>query len=421
MAFGVWFFRVIVLLSILWLRRRHAARRRSLLACDMAWRARIRRRRAARARRRLLLYESMSRQLSTAYLQRRTVWVRHRSRSFWYEIAGNWSEREWKQNLRVNRATFHFLCRELQTHLERSDAVRTPLPLEQRVAICLWRLGTNVEYRTISHLFGVGISTVCMAVHDVSQAIVESLAAQYISIPTGQGLRRIVNGFSSKWGFPQCIGAIDGSHIPIIAPSENPLDYYNRKGYHSVILQALVDHEYRFLDVYVGWPGSVHDARVLGNSTLYRNCESGILPHWPRTISNTTVPLLILGDPAYPLKSWLMKPFSDTGLTSRQRKFNYQLSRARVVVENAFGRLKGRWRSLMKRNDNNIKFVPKLVTACCVLHNLCEQHGDACEEEWIVHPGGIDSTAQVSSATPSASLATTSATRIREALCDHFF
>ena len=72
----------------------------------------------------------------------------------------------------MNRATFHFLCRELQTHLERSDVVGTPLPLEQRVAICLWRLGTNVEYRTISHLFGVGISTVCMAVHDVSQASV---------------------------------------------------------------------------------------------------------------------------------------------------------------------------------------------------------------------------------------------------------
>ena len=388
---------------------------------DMAWEARNRRHRTARARIRQILFQSMSRRLSTASLQRRTVWVKYRNRSFWNEIAGNWSEREWKQNFRVNRATFQFLCRELQPHLEKSDAVRTPLPLEQRVAICLWRLGTNVEYRTISHLFGVGISTVCVAVHDVSRAIVESLAAQYISIPTGEGLRRIVNGFSSKWGFPQCIGAIDGSHIPIIAPSENPLDYYNRKGYHSVILQALVDHEYRFLDVYVGWPGSVHDARVLANSTLYRNCESGMLPHWPRTIGNTTVPLLILGDPAYPLKSWLMKPFSDTGLTARQRKFNYQLSRARVVVENAFGRLKGRWRSLMKRNDNNIKFVPKLVTACCVLHNLCEQYGDACEEEWIVHPSGIDDTAQVPSATPSVSLSTSSATRIREALCDFFF
>ena len=58
-----------------------------------------------------------------------------------------------------------------------------------------------MEYRGISHLFGVGISTVCVAVHDVHRAIVESLAAQYISILTGQGLRRIVNGFSSKWEF----------------------------------------------------------------------------------------------------------------------------------------------------------------------------------------------------------------------------
>ena len=62
------------------------------------------------------------------------------------------------------------------------------------------------------------------------------------------------------WVFPQCVGAIDGSHIPIIVPKENPVDYFNKKGYHLVILQALVDHEYMFLDVYVGWPGSVHDA-----------------------------------------------------------------------------------------------------------------------------------------------------------------
>ena len=60
-----------------------------------------------------------------------------------------------------------------------------------------------------------------------------------------------------------------------------------------------------------------------------------------------------------------MKPFSDTGLTNRQRKFNYQLSHSRVVVENAFGRLKGRWRFLMKCNDNDIKYVPNIVTACC--------------------------------------------------------
>ena len=51
---------------------------------------------------------------------------------------------------------------ELQPHLERSDAVRTPLPLEQRVAICLWRLGTRMEYRTNHSFVWSKISTVCI-------------------------------------------------------------------------------------------------------------------------------------------------------------------------------------------------------------------------------------------------------------------
>ena len=99
---------------------------------------------------------------------------------------------------------------------------------------------------------------VCVCVRDVCSAIVDLLAIRYIMVQSGQSLQAVVDGFQSKWGFPQCVGAIAGSHIPIIAPKENPVDYFNRKGYHSVILQ--VDHEYMFLDIYVGWPGSVHDA-----------------------------------------------------------------------------------------------------------------------------------------------------------------
>ena len=241
--------------------------------------------------------------------------------------------------------------------------------------------------------------------------LLNNLAAKYINFPTGQSLRRIVDGFLSKWGFPQCTGAINGSHISIIAPTENPVDYYNRKGHHSVILQA------EFVDVCVGWSGSIHDARVLGNSKIYSKCESGsFLSNWPKTVSNTTIPLLMLEDPAYPLKTWLVKPFSDNGLTQRQQRFNYRLSHARVVVENAFGRPKGRWRLLMKRNDSNIKNMPTLVTAYCILHNLCELYGDACEEEWVTHDTLED--APPSSST-SSTVATTSASRMRDALCDY--
>ena len=63
-------------------------------------------------------------------------------------------------------------------------------------------------------------------------------------------------------GMPSVIGAIDGSHIPIKAPVLCPENYINRKGFHSVILQAVCDHRMLFTDCYAGWPGSVHDARV---------------------------------------------------------------------------------------------------------------------------------------------------------------
>ena len=354
-----------------------------------------------------------------ATLTRRTVWTKPRNQSFYDGSVRNWDADEFKRNFRVSKSTFRFLCLELTPYLERSSAVRMALSVEKKVAITLWRLGTNIEYRSLSHLFGVGISTACVAVSDVCKAIVNNLAKRYITIPSGERLKLVVDGFQSKWGIPQCVGAIDATHIPIIAPKDSPLDYYNRKGYHSVVMQALVDHNYKFLDVYVGWPGSVHDARVLTNSGLFASCDSGAFPpNWPKVINRTSIPLFIIGDPAYPLTSWLIKPYSDCGrLTAKQKRFNYHISRARCVVENAFGRLKGRWRSLMKRNDTDVKFLPTLATACCVLHNICEIHGDEFDEDWFVSEAAT--VPLVNQATASA-MTTTSGERIRSTLCDYF-
>jgi hypothetical protein len=101
------------------------------------------------------------------------------------------------------------------------------------------------------------------------------------------------------------------------------------------------------------------------------------LPDWKEQIDENDVPLVVLGDPAYPLLPWLMKAYPNNGhLTRDQKRFNYRLSKARVVVEHSYGRLKGRWRCLLKRLDVDIGDVPELVTACCVLHNICEVHGE---------------------------------------------
>ena len=235
------------------------------------------------------------------------------------------------------------------------------------------------DYRTIGHLFSVSKSTICVVSKEVCHAIVELLLSKYINIPSGSALKECINGFCIDHGFPQCVGAIDGTHIPVVSPRECPADYYNRKGWHSMIMQGMVDNRGLFTDVYVGWPGRVHDARVFANSTIYQKGQSKTLfPNITRKIKGVDVPLLILGDPAYPLLQWVMKAFPNNGhLTDQQKNFNYRLSKARVVVEHSYGRLKGRWRCLLKRLDVDIGDVPELVTACCILHNMCEIYGDA--------------------------------------------
>ena len=80
----------------------------------------------------------------------------------------------------------------------------------------------------------------------------------------------------------------------------------------------------------------------------------------------------IIGDPAYPLESWLMVAFRDNGhLTPIQKRFNVKLSMTRSVIERAFALLKGRFRRLKYLDMNRIDLVPRCIVACCVLHNIC--------------------------------------------------
>ena len=72
-----------------------------------------------------------------------------------------------------------------------------------------------------------------------------------------------------------------------------------------------------------------------------------------------------------------MKPFKQTPtLTESQLRFNRALSQARVVIEQAFRILKGRWRCLYKPLEEKTSRVPTTIMACCVLHNICIDVGD---------------------------------------------
>jgi hypothetical protein len=120
-------------------------------------------------------------------------------------------------------------------------------------------------------------------------------------------LKNVVRGYEESWGFPNCGGAIDGTHIPIIALSESHGDYLNRKGYYSLIMQGVCDNKYISRDINIGCPGRVHDARVFVNSEIFIKekqvlCSRAGSREWHCLVKETQMPTVLLGDPAYPLK-----------------------------------------------------------------------------------------------------------------------
>jgi len=178
-------------------------------------------------------------------------------------------------------------------------------------------------------------------------------------------VKGIEKGFHEMKGFPGVVGAIDGSHIEIKMPSVSGESYVNRKGFPSVLLQAVVDCNRRFTDCLVGWPGSVHDARVFSNSKIgitMNECPMDMFP-------NDTH---ILGDSAYPLLPHMLTPYKDTGnLSDTQVNYNFIHSATRNVVERAFGCMKSKFRRLEKVELNNLEDICNVIMSTCVLHNFC--------------------------------------------------
>ena len=125
---------------------------------------------------------------------------------------------------------------------------RKAVSVEKRVAICLWHLATAEDFRSLASRFGVGKSTACEIVNNVCKAIVDLLLPAVIVWPTGEALATVRDDFlqTSSTAPPQCGGAVDGTHIPIVAPPQSSAEYYNRKGFYSIVLEAVVDHQYRY-------------------------------------------------------------------------------------------------------------------------------------------------------------------------------
>ena len=118
------------------------------------------------------------------------------------------------------------------------------------------------------------------------------------------------------------------------SPRHSAVDYFSRNQQHDFIIQAVSDGKGLFLDFAAGYPGSLHDARVYRNSSLYQRASNeDILREPVERIGITDIRPYLVGDSAYPISPWLMKPYPEATRDPGEITFNKELSSARVAIE----------------------------------------------------------------------------------------
>ncbi|KAJ7327122.1 hypothetical protein JRQ81_016881 [Phrynocephalus forsythii] len=267
--------------------------------------------------------------------------------SWWFHVMvlQFWDDVQWIENFRMIRQTLFEIADVLRPYLMRRDTVMcSAVPIEERVAIGVYFLASRSCYRTIAHVFQKGTSTIASVVVEVCLAIEHTLLKKEVRV---MDFSKMLSSMR-KHSFCHCFGATDGSHVPITPPKKEVLVYYNRKSFHSILLQAACDGDGIFFSMLAGHSGVNHDAHVFRSSLLYRKMEEGSL---------------ISGNPMFHYGGGINSAFD----------FGQRCISSLNIVECAFGRLKARFRRLSVRMEAHIQNVNSIIASAVILHNICEK------------------------------------------------
>ena len=120
-----------------------------------------------------------------------------------------------------------------------------------------------------------------------------------------------------------------------------------------------------------GQPGGVHDGGQFKVSSLYKDLRKREILQEPVVLVGGIMctPYLI-GDAAYPIRTYLIKNWKAPNDMDK-RRFDNSMNSGRIVIEQAFGTLKNRWR-ILKNFNSRVDRAARITVACCWLHNYCE-------------------------------------------------
>ncbi|XP_064115152.1 uncharacterized protein LOC135221267 [Macrobrachium nipponense] len=215
-----------------------------------------------------------------------------------------------KNSPRIYPELFEEMVKRLTPLLKKKDTnMRRAQEVGLKLAVTLRHLASGNDYTSLQYSFRVSQSSICRFIPVVCQAIIDIYKPEVVKCPkTPEEWNDGAKRFASKWNYFNCVGALDGKHIAIKKPKE-------------------------------GGPGDGGTCQKCNLARAIANNRAGLPQGKNLPNDDEPIPLRIVADDAFALNTWLMKPYSHQSQDPTERTYSYRLSRARHVVENAFGLL----------------------------------------------------------------------------------
>ncbi|XP_023315653.1 protein ALP1-like [Trichogramma pretiosum] len=279
------------------------------------------------------------------------------------------------KSTRMDKLTFEYLFSLVEVVIRPLRNRKNNVSPKERLFLTLSYLATGDDIFSIAVKHRISETSVLIIIKTTCCAIISVLANTYLRTPKSIVWKNIAKGFQAFWNMLNCIGAIDGLHIPIVAPANSGSSFFNYKKFNSIVLLGICNHRYEFTCVDIGSCGSESNGGILNRSLLGKALAEKQLniPEELNNFPNSTMksPYYFVGDAAFGLNNNMMRSFPGRHLEEGKKIFNYRLSRARRCIENSFGILKTRWKVL---GGKPLPFSPddvtNIATACVCLHNF---------------------------------------------------